>query len=188
MTDSPSKRPSTPPLTDGLASGTVTRVALVRQISVVTRRTTALAWLMAIPCVLGVTLAPVVGGVSLLFKTLLVACAGGFAVVVVHRWGPQPRMADELPFWIKDVSGTEHECLVRGKLPKGPPGQGSSLDVHGRRSPTGAILVRRLVNANGEVSRPRLPFGVVAHVVATWLMIGLQAATAVVLVWLLAFA
>jgi hypothetical protein len=33
-----------------------------------------------------------------------------------------------------------------------------------------------------------LPFGVVAHAAATWLVIGLQAATVVVLAWLLAFA
>ncbi|MEU0878607.1 hypothetical protein ABZ345_08425 [Lentzea sp. NPDC005914] len=183
---------STPDLTDSgvhgrLAVGTVTRVALVRQIDVVTRRTTLLAWLMAIPCVLGVTLAPFIGGVSLLVKALLTACAGALAVIVVHRWGPQPRMADELPFWVKEVSGAEHECLARGKLPKGPPQQGSSVDVYGKRSPTGVIMVRRLVNPNGEVSRPRLPFGVVAHVAATWLVIGLQAATVVFLAWLLAF-
>jgi hypothetical protein len=76
---------------------------------------------------------------------------------------------------------------VRGTLPKGAPEQGSTLDVYGRRTSSGAILVRRLVNANGEVSRPRLPFGVLAHLAATWLVIGLQAATAVFLAWLLTF-
>lgn len=192
MNDPSPARPSTSHLTDSavrgrVATGTVTRVALVRQIAVVTRRTTLLAWLMAIPCVLGVVLAPVVGGVSLLVKAFLAVGAGGLAVVAVRRWGPRPRTADELPFWIKDVTGAEQECLVRGTLTKGPPEQGSTLDVYGRRTSTGEILVRRLVTANGEVSKPRLPFGVVAHLAATWLVIGLQAATAVFLAWLLTF-
>jgi hypothetical protein len=192
MNDPSPNRSSTSHLTDSavrgrVANGTVTRVELVRQIAVVTRRTSLLAWLMAIPCVLGVALAPVVGGVSLLVKAFLAACVGGLAVFAVRRWGPRPRTADELPFWIKDVSGAEQQCLVRGTLPKGPPEQGSTLDVYGRRTSSGTILVRRLVTANGEVSRPRLPFGVVAHLVATWLVIGLQVATAVFLAWLLAF-
>jgi hypothetical protein len=98
------------------------------------------------------------------------------------------RTVDVLPLLVKDITGHEHRCEIRGRLVPGSPESGEVVEVYGYRRRVGTVRVRQVVTvASGATARARLPFAcgltrtVALAVPAVW------TAMTVVLLWLLVF-
>lgn len=171
-----------PPRVPGrLATGTVVRSGPVRQEPVVDR---SFVWASRIGAALtaAALVLAVLAHASL--GPLLVACGAAAAVLPLVGAGLRstlPRSAREpgTPWWLwvlplqervrsrtvdvadlvlKDVTGTEHVCVVAGNLGPGAPGTGTAVEAYGRRDRSGRVIVRQLVVADtGRILRPRRP-------------------------------
>jgi hypothetical protein len=170
-----------------MAVGTVTRIGVVRQEPPMRRRTTLTAWSCAALAAVELVLTPFAGGVSMLAKALLVIAVCGSAVYALRRWLPHPSAIDVHPFWIKDVTGSEHSCLVCGDLREGALAQGAEVEVYGWVDSSGSVVVRQLITAGGEVCKPRLPLPHRMSRGAAFLIIALWATAALTIAWLLLF-
>lgn len=168
-----------------VAVGTITRIGVVRQEPPVRRTTLLVAWGCAAIAVAGAALSPLVGGVSLLAKAVLVITVVTAAVFAVHRWGPKPGEVDVHPFWVKDVTGGEHPCRARGVVPHGLPPEGTGVQVYGRVDKSGSALVRELITDDGRVCRPRLPLPQRIARGAGLLTVALWTGAALTVAWLL---
>lgn len=171
-----------PPRVPGrLATGTVVRAGAVRQEPVVgrglvvaSRAGAALtAAALAVAVVAHVPIGPllVVCGAAAAALPLPGAVLRSALPATAHQarspWWPwvlalqervQARTADVSDLVVKDVTGTEHGCVVPGRLTPAPPGPGTAVEVYGRRDRAGRVVVRQLVVAGtGRVLRPRLP-------------------------------
>ncbi|MEV6829489.1 hypothetical protein [Amycolatopsis sp. NPDC051102] len=170
-----------PPRVPGrVATGTVVRAGAVRQEPVIGRslvvasRTGAAltAAALAVAVVAHAPIGPllVVCGVAAVVLPLLGAALRSTLPATARRtgtpWWPwvlalqeraRARTADVSDLVVKDVTGTEHGCVVTGRLTPAPPGPGTGVEVYGRRDRAGRVVVRQLVLAGtGQVLRPRL--------------------------------
>ncbi|GHH44265.1 hypothetical protein [Lentzea cavernae] len=169
-----------------VAVGTVTRFGLVRQEPLARRRSATLgAWGCAVLAVAEVALSPVVGGVPLLAKAVLVIAVVTAVTFAVHRWVPKPGNVDVHPFWVKEVTGVEHPCRVRGSLPRGLPAEGTGVQVYGQAEKSGSVLVRELITDDGQVYRARLPLPHRIARAVELLDIALWAGAVLTVAWLL---
>ncbi len=172
-----------------VAVGTITRIGVaVRQEVPVGRNRTLATWGCAALAVAGVALSPVVGGVSLLAKAVLTVAVAVVAVFALHRWVPKPGAVDVHPFWVKDVTGTEHPCRASGAVPHGLLVEGTGVQVYGRVDKTGSVLVRQLITDDGRVCRPRLPLRQRIARGAGLVKAALWFGAALTVAWLLVFA
>ncbi|WP_439657464.1 hypothetical protein ACSHWB_34430 [Lentzea sp. HUAS TT2] len=189
MTDD---RPAAGDLTDQrvpgrAAVGTITWIGAVRQEPPMRRSTTLAAWGCAALALAETAFSPAVGGVSLLAKAVLVITVVTAAAFALRRWVPGPDLIDVQPFTVKDVTGAEHPCRVRGSLPHGLPSEGTGVEVYGRADGSGSVLVRELITEDGRAWRPRLPL---PHRIARGvqlLNVLLWAVAALAVAWLLVF-
>ncbi|KOV87215.1 hypothetical protein [Nocardia sp. NRRL S-836] len=171
-----------------VAVGTVTRIGTVRQEPFGSRTgLTLAAWGCAALTVAGVALSPVAGGMSLLAKAIVVTVVVTAAAFAVRRWTPKPDVVDVHPLWVKDVTGVEHPCRIRGSMTQGLPVEGTGVEVYGRVGKSGSVLVRELVTDGGQAWRPRLPLPQRISRGAEVLNVVLWAAAALTVAWLLVF-
>ncbi|RDI24491.1 hypothetical protein [Lentzea flaviverrucosa] len=189
MTDD---RPPAGDLTDQhvpgrVAVGTITRIGAVRQEPPVRRSTAPALWGSMALAVAEAALSPVVGGVSMLAKAALVIGVVTAATFALHRWAPRPGATEVHPFWVKDVTGAEHPCQVRGFTRRGLPAEGTGVQVYGRTDRSGTVLVRELITDDGQVCRPRLPLRQKIVRGVELLNVALWAAAALTVAWLLVF-
>ncbi|NKE58151.1 hypothetical protein FXN61_15485 [Lentzea sp. PSKA42] len=185
-------RPAAGDLTDQrvpgrVTVGTITRIGVVRQEPPMRRSTTLAAWGCAALTVAEVAFSPVVGGVSLLAKAIVVITVVTAVTFALHRWVPRPGVIDVQPFWVKDVTGTEHPCRVSGSLPHGLPAEGTGVEVYGRADKSGSVLVRELITDDGQACRPRLPLPHRIARGAQVLNVVLWALAALTVAWLMVF-
>lgn len=190
MTDD---RPAAEDLTDQrvpgrVAVGTVTRIGTVRQEPFVRRTSlTVAAWGCAALTVAGVAVSPVAGGMSLLARAIVVAVVVTAAAYALRRWTPKPDEVDVHPLWVKDATGAEHPCRVRGSMTHGLPLEGTGVEVYGRVDRSGSALVRELITDDGRAWRPRLPLPQRILRGAEVLNVVLWAGAALAMAWLLVF-
>ncbi|WP_146175105.1 hypothetical protein [Umezawaea tangerina] len=191
------------------------RFGVVRQVPAVGRRTTALTATAAVLTLCGLVAAPLVGNLALLQRSLLVTAlcvvvlvvlgvllrttlptddrrlAGGsvlWPLVLPMRAVVLSRTADLRFLWVKDITGVEHECAVRGRWAPSPPAVGDIVDVYGRRTKSGVILLRHLVSTTtGDTTTGRPPTSCTVARATSIAIIVVWAAAAASTVWSLIF-
>ncbi len=171
-----------PPRVPGrLATGTVLRSGPVRQEPVLGQ---SLVWASRIGAALTAAALAVAVLAHASLGPLLVVCGAAAVVLALLGAGlrttlPADARETGKPWWswvlplrerarsrtvdvsdlvLKDVTGTEHVCVVTGKLIPGAPATGTVVEAYGRRDRSGRVVVRQLVDTGtGRVLRPRLP-------------------------------
>ena len=99
------------------------------------------------------------------------------------------RSVDVLPLLVKDIGGVEHRCEVRGRLASRGFGEGTQVEVFGRRLRDGTVRVRQLVDVtSGEATRPRAGIAVGTTRVASAAVSVVLVAATIWSMWHLVFA
>ncbi|WHT17550.1 hypothetical protein N8J89_31135 [Crossiella sp. CA-258035] len=192
--------------------GTVIDIGAVRQEPVVERTTVLLLRFGMVLTAGGLLAAAPLGGAVLLARAaaataacLVLAIGLGVALraalpAEIRRDVPPARWSLTLPvraeirkftrevqvMTLKELSGAEHRCSAPGWFSPTPPKRGDIVDVYGRRTRSGTVIVRHLVaTATGQTMVVRLRLREVSTQVTTMALAALWTVTGVALCALL---
>jgi hypothetical protein len=188
-----------------MAVGTVVVVGQISQEPIVDQRIVVLTRVAAALACVGLLGTVPVGGLDLIGHALLVA-GGCLALVlvlgcvlwtVVPTRGTNPltlpmlsavrdRTVDVSSLSVKEISGTTVICDVRGAVRGPAPARGDIVEVYGRRTRTGAVLVRQFVDKSSGTTLPvRMPAACVTARLVSAGIAGVWAMAVLAMAWLL---
>lgn len=193
------------PVPGRMAVGTVVVVGRIHQEPIVDQRFVVLTRVAAALTCLGLLGTVPAGGLDLIGHALLVA-GGCVALVlvlgcvlwtVVPARGTNPltlpmrsavrdRTVDVSTLSVKEISGATVICDVRGAVRGPAPVRGDVVEVYGRRTRTGAVLVRQFVDRSSGAALPvRLPAACVTARLVSAAIAGVWVLATLAMAWLL---